>query len=883
MARNGTDSLVNHTFKGLVEGVSEQINEARRETQVDEMVNCIPHISRGVIRRNPVDYVSTLKDKDGVTLLYPEDFFVYTYDRGTEGEQYMMLIGDQKWYTFNINTGENIGQYNDDNNIGNSTAYLNTNLKSPKEVFSLVTVGDYTWISNNQIQTSLNNTTDNLTIYDYKKNCVYWIKKTENKIVKQSPTTGEATIQGLEYSLEVSDYKAKVEGGNQSLPLLKTSQIAAELASLLNGGEISSTKIWTLISTQYSTTNIFESPFSRTLKTGEYFVAENAVDNPGSYVYVWNGKKVKSDSYTRYIKGDIQLSPGVFSGKYKFYKITKEEYRYPVSTLKEGNWKSKDEFIFNTSLYEEDDIRWSDSAGNSASFGFKGTISSILDLPNNLPSEIGNITIKIDNSLSAETGEEFWMSWNKEYWSETRQPGLRNHIDESTMPHTFVRDFDTEGNEFFRFGFYGKYNYNTEEGRVIEGSSRWGERLVGDENTAPVPSFIGSTISSIFFHNNRFGILSNDNIIMSELGIYGNFFPTTIRTIPSTDPIDVTAATTDVTTLKTAASISGSLLLFSETSQFILTSTSGSLTPESAVISNVSSYNYNPKAPAKVIGNKIFFNSESGNGTQMFDFELNSVLTTGSENVAANNRSLHIPTYLPIGMQTIIGHSILGYVFMYSKEEPKNIYVLNTLTVDGQSAQSAFHKWTFEYNIVGINIVKNNLNILFNNGIGLVNTNMQLDIPSNIANVNYTDDFDSNRTNTFESELRLSKWQIKGAEGLGTPRGRLQIRTAQFTITKSSEYTINVVNDSLIDTVVTDWLISEGVWNDTKIWDDTSVWLDGVPYKARIYDNDDKITIASNAENTYIIIKNNRINKHKGFELATINLEGFFRQRSTRY
>ena len=48
--------LVNNTLSSLSGGVTQQYQEGRFDSQVSSMDNCIPSITRGVIRRNPVNY-----------------------------------------------------------------------------------------------------------------------------------------------------------------------------------------------------------------------------------------------------------------------------------------------------------------------------------------------------------------------------------------------------------------------------------------------------------------------------------------------------------------------------------------------------------------------------------------------------------------------------------------------------------------------------------------------------------------------------------------------------------------------------------------------------------------------------------------------------------
>ena len=54
----------------------------------------------------------------------------------------------------------------------------------------------------------------------------------------------------------------------------------------------------------------------------------------------------------------------------------------------------------------------------------------------------------------------------------------------------------------------------------------WTARQVGDNNSNPEPSFIGSTITSTFFYSNRFGVLSEDNIFFGSANDSFNFFVT---------------------------------------------------------------------------------------------------------------------------------------------------------------------------------------------------------------------------------------------------------------------------------------------------------------------------------------------------------------------
>ena len=84
---------------------------------------------------------------------------------------------------------------------------------------------------------------------------------------------------------------------------------------------------------------------------------------------------------------------------------------------------------------------------------------------------------------------------------------------------------------------------------------QWGERTAGDIESAPDPSFIGRKINNVFFFRNRLGFLADDNVILSNVSEFFNFFPDTVLTVVDSHPIDVAASHTKVAILKHAVTM----------------------------------------------------------------------------------------------------------------------------------------------------------------------------------------------------------------------------------------------------------------------------------------------------------------------------------------
>jgi len=751
-------TLVNHTVANLAGGVSQQFDEGVFEVQVRELINCIPSISRGILRRNPITNGTLLS-----SLLTEADYYVYSYDRGTSDEQYTILLGNGSWYVFNATTKVLVSN-------GTST-YLSVPIGvSPKEAFSITTIGDFTFIANKYVQVTMSGTIDG-TVDSHKTTGVYWVKRTSQvqtasytHVYEEAQSTG-VLMEGYKYGL--------------------------------NGQEVFATKDTRGVST-----------------------------------------------YTDLLRGE-QLA---------------------ASLATKLGYSANGTFVYKTGLSASSQWDWFDSAGNEASYGFKGIVQRADKLPDEMPSELIGTVVNITQNTSSEL-DDYWLQYTGDTWVETRKSGIANTIASNTMPHVLIRGSDN----LFYFKEYTTTDIATVPDATGEG---WSKRMVGDEHSAPNPSFVGSYINQIFFHKNRLGIISKDSITLSENGTYGNFYPTTIRAIPDTDPIDLTIASTDIALVHSALSTNQALILFSDDSQFVLSSGNQPLTPVSANIEVVSRYNSSNKCQPRALGNKVFFLSESGGYSQLFMYNISE----GYNVTEATQLSQHIPSYLPKNIRYIVGHSVLGYTFMWSEETPKIVYVYNLSVVGGKLAQSAFHKWEFDYDVIGINIINNTLSITLRNSTN--NTyyigDISLEISGTPETVVYTDTI-NNVTHNYISKLEFSKWYIKDGNNNGTKAGRLQIRTLQYTTTKVSNFTTYIVtDDGYISTDV-------GTWTDDGLWVDTELWTDTVPYYTVAIDNNSKVQVMGNSDNTIITFAQDRLNPTKGFELQTVNYEGFFHQRSQRY
>jgi hypothetical protein len=244
---------------------------------------------------------------------------------------------------------------------------------------------------------------------------------------------------------------------------------------------------------------------------------------------------------------------------------------------------------------------------NLAMFAFEESVNNISDLP---IQAVHDRKVKIINTAADE--DNYWVKFvahdgtsGEGFWEETIDPTVSTGLDDSTMPHELV---NTAANTFIF--------------REIDYTSR----LVGDNVSNPHPSFVTKKISAVFFHNNRLGFLSQDNVIMSQSGEQFNFYHLTAQTVVDSDPIDISCSSIRPTALHAVIPTPQGVVLFSENQQFIMFSDTGVLTPALATIRTLSNYELDSQIEPVDAGTNISFVSKTPGYSRVF-----SMVTRGQQ------------------------------------------------------------------------------------------------------------------------------------------------------------------------------------------------------------------------------------------------------------
>jgi len=320
---------------------------------------------------------------------------------------------------------------------------------------------------------------------------------------------------------------------------------------------------------------------------------------------------------------------------------------------------------------------------------------------------------------------------------------------------------------------------------------------VGDENSAPEPSFISKKIEDIFFYKNRLGMISGDSILFSETGEYYNFFPTTVTDVLDSDPIDVSVDSNHAVRLSYALPFNKELLIFGNKAQFTL-SASKALSPKDVNIQQSTSYTINNKVAPISSGPNVFFVTDRNNSSIVREY---FVVPDTSNNTAANITA-HIPSYMPTGLIKMVGSEKHDMLFAIDGTSNK-IYVYNFYWQGEEKAQSAWHTWeigTQYFDIFNVEVIGSTLLVMLNDNGGAGDnllTTIDLELTTDIHSPIYKDV----GTLDINSRIEMSKWGIpSGQSNVDSNRSSLIIRDLQLSMQDESDYGVELTRAGIATT-----------------------------------------------------------------------------------
>ena len=327
---------------------------------------------------------------------------------------------------------------------------------------------------------------------------------------------------------------------------------------------------------------------------------------------------------------------------------------------------------FQSSDATDFDVEVEDSRGNQNILAFKNEAPDFKKLPPQGPDGFviavsGNNEKGQDDYyvklITAETGNQVWK--------ETAKPGVEIALDPATMPHKIVSNGD---------------------GTFTLERANYAKRKVGDLETNPWPSFVGEKLNDLFFHQNRLGLLALENVIFGEAGEFVdiNFFRRTTLTGLDSDPIDVAVSSDKVSILRHAVPFNESLILFSDITQFRLSS-EDLLTPETISINVSTQFEASLDARPVGAGKYVFFPFKRGKYSGIREYFVDSTNDTQD----AADITAQVPEYIDGTITTLTASSNLDMLVVFADGAPSKLYPYTYYWSGNEKLQSSWSEWDF--------------------------------------------------------------------------------------------------------------------------------------------------------------------------------------------
>ena len=251
--------------------------------------------------------------------------------------------------------------------------------------------------------------------------------------------------------------------------------------------------------------------------------------------------------------------------------------------------------------------------------------------PTYIKAVTGAVDKRSDLPASAEAGDklkiialdspgrnDYYVTFDTELnaWVETHQDGIETAFSTDTMPHTVTRRVDDVSGTVT----------GTPSAIYFEvAAAPWESRQVGDEDSAPTPSFVShGSIDGLFVHKNRLGFLSGPYVCLSRSNDLYNFWPTTATEVLDDDPIDLLLPSSAVNKLLWGVPFDEALVLISDGKQFVLHSGADPLTVKTVNIKETTQYAVVADVEPAFAGNTLFFLTRANGYSQLREYFLES-------------------------------------------------------------------------------------------------------------------------------------------------------------------------------------------------------------------------------------------------------------------
>jgi hypothetical protein len=213
----------------------------------------------------------------------------------------------------------------------------------------------------------------------------------------------------------------------------------------------------------------------------------------------------------------------------------------------------------------------------------------------------------------------------------------------------------------------------------------------GDNDSSPLPFFIGKKISYLGIFQDRLLIGAGAVLRCSKIGDYLNYFRSSVLTVPADDSLEMLSQGSEDDELRFSCLYDRDLVIFGVKRQYAITGR-GALTPTSANMQVMSSHSNAADIPPLAVGSVIFYGQVGEKSSSVHQIQPGVVAESPESFIASSQ----IDTYLLGKVIELSNHAKPTHIFARTQGSRNSIYCFSYLDKEGQGrVQDAWGRWDF--------------------------------------------------------------------------------------------------------------------------------------------------------------------------------------------
>ena len=733
---------ITQTIPNYQGGISQQPDELKLPGQVTEAKNVIPDLVDGLTKRPGGRFISSLSDGSNNSVTNGRWFHYYR----DEAEQYIGQVsrnGVLKMWSCTDGSEKTVTY-----DSGTATALTNYLTHTNDEDLQMLTLNDYTYVVNRTKTVAMASTTETarpFEAYIELKKVAYANQYAVN-LFNDTSTTASSTATRIKVELIKSSNNycnssgamvartsrpsnshrcddSAGDGRDAWAPNIATRLFSVSSGSSLtdsdsvsgdytytvsvnNSGATGRKHLYFRIATigqsvPYTTgsgsdaTTTYQARYTTThdlMYGGEGWAT-------GDYFYVWMKdayyKVTIEDTSTAQIQGNLGIirpTPTSFDTQ---TTVTAESILGDLETeiVATSEFTSSEVKIIGNGIYLTNGTNFN---ATSPTGDLLNVITSECNDIEDLPTQCKHgYVVKVKNSIANEDDYfvKFFGENNRDgpgVWEECAAPGRTTTIDQGTMPIQIVRQAN---------------------GTFTVDQIVWDACGVGNTTTVPEPSFVGKKINKMIFFRNRMVMLSDENVIMSQPGDFYNFWPRSAITYTATDVIDLSCSSETPAIVYDGIQVNSGLVLFTKNQQFMLTTDSDVLSPQTAKINSLATYNFNVKTNPISMGTTIAFLDNAGKYSRFW--EVAKILREGEPIVI--DQSKVVNKLFDKDLELVSNSRENGIIF-FSKKDSNTLFGYKYFNTSEKRIQQSWFTWELMGTIQHHAVLDDALYVVVRNG-----------------------------------------------------------------------------------------------------------------------------------------------------------------------